>query len=160
MSLVIATRSYFSRIALQSISTSVVLPEPTGPPTPTRKGGSFFVRPGMLCRWLMAVSFEKADRGGCGRSNGRAIRANGIAGLGPAFTVVVAPSRPKQPRILRLVLRRQDREHRREGLPFAVHQGDGAIHSRRDGVTELREDALAGVLAQRHGFERRLHHVL
>ena len=33
----------------------VVLPEPTGPPTPTRSGGSFLVRPGMACRDVMAI---------------------------------------------------------------------------------------------------------
>src|ERR1700748_3694812 len=35
MSFVITTRSYFSRNSLQSISTRVVLPDPTGPPMPT-----------------------------------------------------------------------------------------------------------------------------
>ena len=32
------------------------LPEPTGPPTPTRNGGSCLVRPGMLCRVGMVIS--------------------------------------------------------------------------------------------------------
>src|SRR5262245_13382622 len=44
MSLVITTMSYRSRIDLQSISTSVVFPDPTGPPMPTCSGGSGFVR--------------------------------------------------------------------------------------------------------------------
>src|SRR6516162_1402530 len=44
MSLVITTMSYRSRIDLQSISTSVVFPAPTGPPIPTRRGGLSFVR--------------------------------------------------------------------------------------------------------------------
>src|SRR5690554_2185094 len=44
MSLVMATSSYLAAIFLQSISSSVVFPEPTGPPTPTRSGGSVFVR--------------------------------------------------------------------------------------------------------------------
>src|ERR1700733_2561351 len=38
------TRSYRSRILLHSISTSVVLPLPTGPPTPTLSGGMFLLR--------------------------------------------------------------------------------------------------------------------
>src|SRR5262245_55366591 len=38
MSLVTTASRYWSRIRLQSTSTSVVLPEPTGPPTPTRNG--------------------------------------------------------------------------------------------------------------------------
>src|ERR687897_915634 len=38
MSLVIAATSQASRIRLHSESTNAVLPEPTGPPIPTRRG--------------------------------------------------------------------------------------------------------------------------
>ena len=36
-------------MVLHSNSTGVDLPEPTGPPTPTRSGGSFLLRWGMVC---------------------------------------------------------------------------------------------------------------
>src|SRR5690554_6418392 len=39
MSLVTTSISSRSRSRLQSTSSNAVLPEPTGPPTPTRKGG-------------------------------------------------------------------------------------------------------------------------
>src|SRR5689334_25189382 len=60
MSLVTTTRSQRSRIVLHSISTSVVLPEPTGPPTPTRSGGSFLVRRAMAWRlaFMHAIMHE------------------------------------------------------------------------------------------------------
>src|SRR5690349_12600827 len=98
MSLVTTTRSKRSRIALQSISTSVVLPEPTGPPTPTRSGGSTRVRRGM---WWSGVI---------------------VGGLGRSGT--------EQPRVLLLVARRQDREHRRERLHLARRGGQRALDGR------------------------------
>src|SRR6478735_4856431 len=56
MSLVTTTRSQRSRMVLHSISTSVVLPEPTGPPTPTRSGGNGRVRRAIWCRGLIVLS--------------------------------------------------------------------------------------------------------
>src|SRR5690606_6771541 len=50
-----AIRSYFSDIRLHSISSKVVLPDPTGPPTPIRRGGRDLVRDGGVVpkfRWV------------------------------------------------------------------------------------------------------------
>src|SRR3954468_13356104 len=96
MSFVTPTRSHLSRIVLQSISTSVVLPEPTGPPTPTRSGGRRLLRLAMWCS-------------GVGRAAGLAEKAV-MAGL------VAAGSGAEQARVLGLVARAGDAQHRRERL--------------------------------------------
>src|SRR6516164_7197065 len=131
MSLVTTTRSKRSRIDLQSISTSVVLPEPTGPPTPTRNGGSTRVRRGM---WWSGVFI------------GDGWRASG--------------SGAEQTRILLLVLRREDREHRDERLHLARRHRERAIEHRGNRRRERGEDALCRRLAERHRFQRRLRGVL
>src|SRR5262245_54502391 len=59
MSLVTTIKSQRSRIALHNISTSVVLPEPTGPPTPTRSGGRRLLRPAIECRAVVIVMIER-----------------------------------------------------------------------------------------------------
>src|ERR1700722_5688565 len=71
MSFVITTRSYRSRNDLQSISTRVVFPDPTGPPTPTRSGGFCFVRRELMiafCAWdsmpFITVDFEPNNEKG------------------------------------------------------------------------------------------------
>src|SRR6187200_701868 len=107
MSLVTTTRSQVSRIVLQSISTSVVLPEPTGPPTPTRSGGSGRVRRGMSCRALMSCSLMM-------KKDGR------------------RRSRPEQPGILFLVLCGEDGEHRREGLHLGARQPQRGVDGARN----------------------------
>src|SRR6185295_7456860 len=111
-------------MVLHSISTSVVLPEPTGPPTPTRSGGSFLVRPGMVWSVLM---------------------------VGPLGCVDVGceDSGTEESRVLALVLRRQDGEHGREGLPLTVGERHGVVDGRRDRVGEPGQDTLAGVLPER-----------
>src|ERR1700722_17730189 len=52
MSFVMTMRSYRSRNDLQSISTRVVFPDPTGPPMPMRKGGF------RLVRWSLLMSLR------------------------------------------------------------------------------------------------------
>src|SRR5258706_6389413 len=79
MSLVMAAISYLSRNFLHSRSISVVLPEPTGPPIPTRKGPWGF--------FIIDASFSTPRLRHCGTAPKR-------------LTLV---SRPKQPRVLRLV---------------------------------------------------------
>src|SRR5436309_10485584 len=125
MSLVTTTRSQRSRIDLHSISTSVVLPEPTGPPTPTRSGGSFFVRPGIVCKAFIA-----------------------------------SVSRSEEARVLRLMLRREDGEHRRESLTLAVGEAHRVVDRLGNRCAQSLEDALACALPQRDRFQRGLHHVL
>src|SRR3954468_12817958 len=99
MSFVTPTRSHLSRIVLQSISTSVVLPEPTGPPTPTRSGGRRLLRLAMWCS---------------GVPRGAAVWAKSV------MTGLVSVSGTEQARILRLVARAGDPEHRRERLHVVV----------------------------------------
>src|SRR6187431_3093472 len=128
MSLVTTTRSQRSRIALQSISTRVVLPEPTGPPTPTRSGGRRRWRPGMACSGVM-------------------VRGRVRSGA-------------EQARVLDLVARGEDREHRREGLHRRAIERERRFHRGGNPFTEAGEHALAGALPERHRLERGLHHGL
>src|SRR3954447_21128022 len=109
MSFVTTTRSHLSRIVLQSISTSVVLPEPTGPPTPTRSGGRRLLR---LAMWCSGVA-----------------RADGAA----AKSVMVVVSGTEQAGVLGFVLRARDAQHGGERLPFGFRprerRGDQRGHA-------------------------------
>src|ERR1700742_1406223 len=121
MSLVTTTRSQRSRIALQSISTSVVLPEPTGPPTPTRSGGRRLER---LATWC--------------------------SGVGVWACVVMAVSTrsgTEQARILGLVARAGDAQHRREGLHVVVLHRQRMLDQRRHLADQRPQDALAREVA-------------
>src|ERR1700760_2607544 len=129
MSLVTTTRSHLSRIALHSISTSVVLPEPTGPPTPTRSGGRRLLR---LAMWCSGVARE--------------------AGVwAKSVMAVSAKSGTEQARLLGLVAGAGDPEHRREGLHVVILHRQRAFDRRRHPLDQRLQDALAGELAQRHG---------
>ena len=76
-----------------------------------------------------------------------------------AFTPMLAIL-SEQPRVLGFVLRRQDCEHRREGLALGVGQRECGVDDRRQRGRQRAEDALPAGLAERHGLQRRLHHVL
>src|SRR5471030_2213723 len=126
MSLVTSTRSQRSRIALHSISTSVVLPEPTGPPTPTRSGGRRLLR---LAMWCSGVA-----------------RAAGVwakSVMNGSLDWFADFSGTKQARILRLVLGAGDAQHRRERLHVVVAHRQGAGDQRRHPVDQRLQDALA-----------------
>src|SRR5471032_804024 len=99
MSLVTTTRSQRSRIALHNISTSVVFPDPTGPPTPTRSGGRRLLRLAMWCSGVERAAGAEAKS---------------------VMTGLVGCSRTGQARILDLVAGTGDPEHRRERLDVVV----------------------------------------
>src|SRR5580693_9816925 len=124
MSFVITTRSYRSRNNLHSTSTRVVLPDPTGPPMPTRKGGF------RLVRWalLTVIALRKASNS--------------------EFRL-----RAKEPRILVCMPRRNNSQvGSKGGDPVGAgldrmehHIGDECMHGKKD--------FLSGNLSQRNRLQ-------
>src|ERR1700680_1035499 len=105
MSLVTAAMSYLSRSALHSASVRAVLPEPTGPPIPTRSAGV-----SLMASWSRSA---------------------------------VIVSRTKNPRVLRLMARRQPREAGREIAELVVARRGGRIDHAGNAPPQLEQDALA-----------------
>src|SRR5687767_2077952 len=150
MSLVTTTRSQRSRIDLQSISTSVVLPEPTGPPTPTRRGGNGLVRPGIACSRVLTGSSPcfalRCEPPGRARSvpgaAGRVLMRRDDARSAPGRRPSERRSGAEEARVLRLVASAEDRKARHEALPRLVVDRQGRLDRARNRIGQQAENAL------------------
>src|SRR6185437_6993304 len=134
MSLVMAAIWYLSRSALHKRSISAVLPEPTGPPTPTRRGPwGFFIGVCILvsrCPWSSTLPLQgRVKCGSCIRP---------------------PQSRPEQPRVLSLVPQGCEVGAERRRAQIIKRCLERAPRRCRDDRLEPRNDALAVGLAERH----------
>src|SRR4029077_9893903 len=144
MSLVMAAISYRSRSALHSASISAVLPEPTGPPTPTRSGPWELVI--IHTPFEMPSSAPADDPASIAAAESRRVLRYGM----PAFAGMTAELRPEQPCVLGFVAHAGEIGAERRPADLIERRDERARGARRRDRLERGKNALPVGLAERH----------